>query len=119
MATQKKATRNGTGTKKSVTKTSSDQVETLPLSPRFWKVILTACAVTVLLELLMLFGALGGAHRHDHFESENGNSVLAAFSNWFGFYGLYGLMACVGSVLLAKGLSVFLKAKEDYYDGTP
>ena len=47
------------------------------------------------------------------------NSVLATMSNWFGFYGVYGLLACVGSVLLAKGLSVFLKAGEDYYDGTP
>lgn len=34
----------------------------------------------------------------------------------FGFYGLYGFVACVGLVLAAKELRRLLKRKEDYYD---
>tara|TARA_A100001037_G_C15041309_1_gene585621 strand:- start:502 stop:888 length:387 start_codon:yes stop_codon:yes gene_type:complete len=128
MATRKKATRKKISSSDVAAKPPASQddnptTDSVCLAPRFWKVILTACAMTVLLEILMQFHALGSAHRHPHFQFEDGNpmsdSVLAAFSNWFGFYGIYGILACVGSVLLAKGLSVFLKAREDYYDGTP
>lgn len=34
----------------------------------------------------------------------------------FGFYGLYGFIACVGLVLAAKALRLILKRPEDYYD---
>lgn len=34
----------------------------------------------------------------------------------FGFYGIYGFVACVGLVLTAKGLRVILMRPEDYYD---
>jgi hypothetical protein len=57
-------------------------------------------------------------HRHKHFK-ELDASVLGNMSNWFGFYGMLGLIACSGSILIAKGLSVFLKAKEDFHDDTP
>ncbi len=35
----------------------------------------------------------------------------------FGFYGLYGFIACVFLVLLAKVLRRILMRPEDYYDG--
>lgn len=35
---------------------------------------------------------------------------------WIGFYGLYGLISCVGLVLAAKGLRRILMRSEDYYD---
>jgi hypothetical protein len=39
-----------------------------------------------------------------------------AIEHLFGFYGFYGFISCVGLVLVAKGLRVFLKRPEDYYD---
>lgn len=119
MATKKKATRKKAPANKADAKATPAQ-DKAHLSLRFWKIMWILCGTTVLLELFV--------HRHPHFVIEKSesatlpdmsNSVLATMSNWFGFYGVYGLLACVGSVLLAKGLSVFLKAGEDYYDGTP
>ena len=34
----------------------------------------------------------------------------------FGFYSWYGLITCVGMVLFAKALGLFLKRKDSYYD---
>lgn len=34
----------------------------------------------------------------------------------FGFHAAYGFLTCVGMVLFAKLLGVFLKRPEDYYD---
>ena len=34
----------------------------------------------------------------------------------FGFYAWYGLGTCVAMVLFAKGLGLFLKRRESYYD---
>lgn len=39
-----------------------------------------------------------------------------AIEHWFGFYGIYGFVACVGLVLAAKELRRILKRPEDYYD---
>ena len=39
-----------------------------------------------------------------------------AIEHVFGFYGIYGFVACVGLVLAAKGLRVILMRPEDYYD---
>ena len=45
--------------------------------------------------------------KHPHFESEK----------WFGFYAVYGFVACVVLVLIAKYiLSPIVMRKEDYYD---
>jgi hypothetical protein len=38
------------------------------------------------------------------------------WEDWFGFYGLYGFISCVGLVLLAKQLRKVLGRKEGYYD---
>ena len=35
---------------------------------------------------------------------------------WFGFFGIFGLLACGGVILASKVLRVFLKREEDYYD---
>ena len=34
----------------------------------------------------------------------------------FGFYAWYGLVTCVGMILFAKALGLFLKRKDTYYD---
>lgn len=39
-----------------------------------------------------------------------------AIEHWFGFYGIYGFVACVGLVLAAKELRRILMRPEDYYD---
>lgn len=39
-----------------------------------------------------------------------------AIEHWFGFYGIYGFVACVGLVLAARALRVVLIRPEDYYD---
>lgn len=55
----------------------------------------------------LLFLADGFYHKHPHFATES----------WFGFYAIYGFVACVGLVLAAKVLRILLKRPEDYYDG--
>lgn len=44
---------------------------------------------------------------HGHFAAEA----------WFGFAALFGFLACVGMVLFAKLLGLFLKRRDDYYEG--
>lgn len=63
----------------------------------YWSVIVVS---------ILLF--LGDAFYHKH--PEFGIETL------FGFYGLYGFVACVGLVLAAKGLRILLMRDEDYYD---
>jgi hypothetical protein len=53
-----------------------------------------------------LFFADAFYDKHPHFEAES----------WFGFYGIFGFVACVGLVLAAKWLRRILKRGEDYYD---
>lgn len=63
----------------------------------YWSVIVVS--------VLLFFGdAL--YHKHPYFGIEK----------TFGFYGLYGFVACVGLVIAAKGLRVLLMRDEDYYD---
>lgn len=38
------------------------------------------------------------------------------FDEWFGFYGVYGFVACVALVLAAKLLRRGVMRSEDYYD---
>lgn len=45
-------------------------------------------------------------HRHPHFAEEN----------FFGFFAILGFAACSLSILVAKGLGLFLKAEVSYYD---
>lgn len=39
-----------------------------------------------------------------------------AIEHAFGFYAIYGFIACVGLVIAAKGLRKILMKPEDYYD---
>ena len=59
------------------------------------------CAVCAL-----LFVADAFYHKHVQFEAES----------WFGFFGIFGFVACVGLVLAAKLLRKILIRPEDYYD---
>lgn len=61
--------------------------------------ILCACCV-------LLFAADGFYHKH----------ALMDWESWFGFYAVYGFVACVSLVLIAKELRKILMRKEDYYD---
>ena len=79
------------------------------VSRKFWIALWLTCGVSVLLELFV--------HRHEHFKDSD--SALASASNGFGFYFVLGFLACSGAILLAKGLGLFLKARENYYDDTP
>jgi len=45
-------------------------------------------------------------HKHEEF----------SFAAWFGFYGVYGFLACVALVLIAKQLRRVLMRPEGYYD---
>ena len=54
----------------------------------------------------LLFLADAFYDKHPHFEAES----------WFGFYGIFGFVACVGLVLAAKGLRRLLRRPENYYD---
>jgi hypothetical protein len=56
------------------------------------------CAVLLLIDVFV--------HKHGPF----------AIEHWFGFYGIYGFVACVGLVLAARALRVVLIRPEDYYD---
>ena len=45
-------------------------------------------------------------HKHEEF----------SFAAWFGFYGVYGFLACVALVLIAKQLRRMLMRSEGYYE---
>jgi len=63
----------------------------------YWSVIVVS---------VLLFFADALYHKHPEFGIEK----------TFGFYGIYGFVACVGLVLAAKGLRRLLMRGEDFYD---
>jgi hypothetical protein len=64
---------------------------------RLWQVFIGVLAATVLAQLAV--------ELHPHFAPER----------LFGFNALYGFLACAALILLAKGLGLFIKRKDDYY----
>lgn len=56
------------------------------------------CALLLLVDVLV--------HKHGPY----------AIEHLFGFYGIFGFVACVGLVIAAKGLRVILMRPENYYD---
>lgn len=66
------------------------------------KVIYSLCAICAVVALIDLFPY----KHHLHFR----------FEYWFGFYSLYGFIACVSLVLAAKQLRKIVMRDEDYYD---
>ena len=54
----------------------------------------------------VLFVADAFYDKHPHFIAET----------YFGFFGIFGFVVCVGLVLTAKVMRILLKRGEDYYD---
>lgn len=65
---------------------------------RLLKLFYWICAALLAIDLVF--------HRH----------VLHAWENLFGFYGVFGFVACTVLVLVAKEMRKFLMRSEDYYD---
>jgi len=65
---------------------------------KLWMIFIALLVVTVVAGFFV--------HQHDHFGIED--SV--------GFFAWYGFITCVGMVIFAKLLGVFLKRPDDYYD---
>lgn len=65
---------------------------------RTLRILYAICAVLLLADFLI--------HRH----------VTHAWEALFGFYAVYGFVACVILVLVAKEMRKLLMRKEDYYD---
>ncbi len=65
---------------------------------RLWKLLWTACGLSVAL------GLFGQAQPH------------FGFDGVFGFFALLGFVSCAALILLAKGLGYLLKRPVDYYD---
>ena len=65
---------------------------------RVLRVFFTMCAGLLLLDLVH--------HRH----------TTHAWEHLWGFYGIFGFVACVALVLIAKQMRKVLMRKEDYYD---
>jgi hypothetical protein len=63
-----------------------------------WRAFIVVLALTVAAEFLV-------AHQ-PHFRVES----VAGFGAWYGF------LACAGMILFAKGLAVFLKRPDTYYE---
>jgi len=63
-----------------------------------WRVFIAVLALTVVAEFLV-------AH-HPHFRIES----VAGFGAWYGF------LACAGMIVFAKGLALFLKRPDTYYE---
>jgi hypothetical protein len=65
---------------------------------KLWRVFIAVLVVVVLAEFFV--------RQEAHF----------AVERIFGFYALFGFVACAVLILLAKGLGVFLKRPDTYYD---
>jgi hypothetical protein len=63
-----------------------------------WRAFLVVLALTVLAELFV--------HMHPHFAVES----IFAFNAWFGF------LACAAMIVVAKGLALWLKRPDTYYE---
>ncbi len=72
--------------------------------PKLWAIQIAVLVLALIPEFFI--------HHHPHFE-DSGVTIDASF----GFYAWYGFLACAGMVALAKILGIFLKRKDDYYDG--
>jgi hypothetical protein len=70
---------------------------------RLIRVFFVVCAVMIALDLVV--------HRHLSFK----DGVFPAEA-WFGYYAVYGWVACVILVLVAKQMRKVLMRDEDHYD---
>ena len=60
-----------------------------------------------------LYAVCAGLFLFDVFVPKHGPFEI---EHLFGFYAIYGFIACVGLVVAAKGLRTLLMRPEDYYD---
>ena len=83
--------------------------------PRHVNCVCYALYIICVLLALLDFTWLGFHfyHKHIHFEFEN---PRWNFEDWFGFFGLFGFVACVGLVLTAQQMRKVLRREEDYYE---
>ena len=65
---------------------------------KLWMFFIAILLVTVVAGIFV--------HQHVHFGIEDS----------FGFFAWYGFITCVGMVVFAKFLGIFLKRPDDYYD---
>jgi hypothetical protein len=65
---------------------------------RLVRALYAICALLLIVDVFV--------HKHGPF----------AVEHLFGFYGVFGFVACVGLVLAARALRVVLMRPEDYYD---
>lgn len=72
------------------------------------RVFLVCCAAAFLLDAVFHVG-----HEHKHLAFEEGEFPV---EGWFGFYAVYGFVAYVLLVLIARQLRKVLMRAEDYYD---
>jgi uncharacterized membrane protein len=63
-----------------------------------WRLSIGVLALTLVAEAFVA--------RHPHFEVEK----------IFAFNAVYGFLACAALILVAKGIGLFVKRKDDYYD---
>jgi hypothetical protein len=63
-----------------------------------WKAFIVVLALTVIAQLFV--------EAHPHF----------AVERLFAWNALYGVLACAALILVAKGLGLLLKRRDDYYD---
>ena len=63
-----------------------------------WRVFIAVLAVLVLAQVFIYVKGYFGV------------------DGWFGFGAVFGFLSCLAMVLVAKGLGLFLKRPEDYYD---
>jgi hypothetical protein len=63
-----------------------------------WKAFIVVLALTVIAQLFV--------QAHPHF----------AVERLFAWNALYGVLACAALILVAKGLGLLLKRRDDYYD---
>jgi len=62
-----------------------------------WLALILVLALTLVTGLFI--------HQHQHF----------GWEDIFGFYAWYGFLTCIGMVVFAKVLGIFLKRRDDYY----
>jgi hypothetical protein len=65
---------------------------------RIWRIFYAVLAAIVLAQLVIKVKGYFG------------------IDGWFGFAAAYGFLCCAAMVLVAKGLGVFLKRPDNYYD---
>ena len=65
---------------------------------KLWIIFIAILAMTVIAGLFV--------HQHQSFGIEDS----------FGFFAWYGFVACVGMIVFAKLLGLFIKRPEDYYE---